>query len=122
MRTLLVMAMLTVACSGQKAAPVSTSKPAIDSPEALDFRMICEEATRAAASTGSSDDKRTRFADAVTRKLRTDGARKTLDSAGALSDSAKHAVLRQGAAELGIADWQCPAIATIYGPQSATLP
>lgn len=107
--------MLVAACGGPGSAPSPGSK---ETAEAADFRMICEEA-KSVASSGGADDRRTRFAGAVDQKLRTPTVREVWNSAGMAADNEKLSLLRQGAAELKVERWDCPALADIYGPQTA---
>ena len=108
--------LLVGACSGQKDAP---SKRAVANlgPEARDMRMICDEAKQAAAEEASTDERRNHFAAAVESKLSSDGVRKVWRSASTFADSEKHSAFKKGGHELGITGWECPAFATLYGPQ-----
>ena len=103
--------MFVAACARQ-------STGASETPEAADFRMICEEATTP-ASTKDIDARATAFAHAVDVKLRATGSRKVWNAAGMEANNAKLATLREGAGELNVRGWDCPALTTLYGPQAA---
>jgi hypothetical protein len=49
------------------------------------------------------------FAGAVDQKLATDEGKNIFKSAAAAPDNEKHATIKQGAAEVGVADWDCKA-------------
>jgi hypothetical protein len=120
MRILFIIStLLLCACSSSKSeAPKDKPTAADDKPpniEAADFAMLCAEAK---AAKGSSGEDRTKFASAVDSKLLTVGAKNTFGAAAAVADDQKLFMLKAGAKELGLADWDCPEIATLYGPQS----
>jgi hypothetical protein len=118
MKLAFALIVFAAACGGSP-KPSTKSSGAAPSAEAADFQMICDAATRAAADSKSADDKRNVFASMVDAKLKTDGARNTWKSAAQATDDKKLAALQQGASELKVASWDCPAIASIYGAQAA---
>lgn len=83
--------------------------------------MLCDEATRISSQPGSADEHQSSLAAVVIEKLHTDGARKVVKFAGSEPANKRLAILKQGAAELAVTGWDCPAIATIYGPQDASI-
>ena len=107
------------ACGNSSTKP--TPPASAETGEAADFRMICDEATRASSQPGSADDRQSRLAATVIEKLHTDGARKVVKFAGSEPANKKLAILKQGAAELNVTGWDCPAIAAVYGPQDPSI-
>lgn len=110
MRQLLVLIpVLAVACGGSKPAPPPTAPVA--SP-AADVQMICDQAKAAAT--------RDAFASSVDHKLATEQGRNIFKAAGQAADDQKSATIKRGAAEVGVADWDCAApLERLYGKQSA---
>jgi hypothetical protein len=110
-----LIAILIGACGGGGGASKPTT-PKTSDVEA-DFKMICEEAERAAAMP-DVDARRTSYATAVEAKLKTDAARNTFKAAGAEAPEKVEATLAQGAAESGVPNWSCAAIAPLYGAKA----
>jgi hypothetical protein len=96
-------------------APTETTDARGGSSVAGDFQLMCQFATDAAKPGGGGRDA---FARAVTQGIKSAEARRTFEAAGMEADARKHAVLQEGARESGVADWSCPAIATLYGTQA----
>lgn len=77
--------------------------------------MICDEAKVAAT--------RDAFAASVERQLVTAEGRNIFKAAGQVADDQKNATIKQGAAEVGVADWDCGApLEKLYGKQAVTAP
>lgn len=113
---------LVAACGSTSPAPATAhvQPPASETAEAADFRMICDEAIRVSRQPGTPEQRQQSLAAAVIEKLHTGGARKVVKFAGQEPANKKLAALKAGANELSVT-WDCPAIATIYGPQDASV-
>jgi hypothetical protein len=73
--------------------------------------MICDEA-RAAAN-------RDEFARAVESKLASERGKNIFAAAAQVGDGEKHAAIKQGASEVGVAEWECIApFEKLYGTQT----
>jgi hypothetical protein len=116
MRSLVLFIGLGVAaCSGGAAStpapnpPTPPTAPASND-AAADVKMICDEAATAA--------NRQAFASVVDSKLASERGKNIFAAAAQAGDADKHATIKQGAAEVGVADWDClAAFEKLYGAQ-----
>src|SRR5688500_13111916 len=97
-------------------ACASGKQPALVAPTAsaatLDVALICDEAKLASS--------RDHFAASVEAKLASTEGRNIFNAAAQSSDDQKHAVIKAGAAEVGVTNWDCMApLEKLYGPQRA---
>ena len=102
--SLALIVVLGSACGSTKPATTPPSDPVAD------VNMICAEAKIATS--------RDAFARSVEQKLTSQEGRNIFTGAGQGADDQKNALIKQGAHEVGVADWDCTApLEKLYGPQ-----